>query len=102
MWTLLLAITRSGTIGSLPFFVLGIGGGFSVNLAAGDTTIYCNFIFIWHLLCVPLCLLDYIVVELYGCTFGLLCTCAERSQILFDGVINVFERAACFPFREMF
>ena len=43
----------------------------------------------------------YIVAELHGCTFGLLCTCAERSRILFDGVINVFERAACFPFCEM-
>lgn len=100
MWTLLLAITRSGTAESLPFFVLGIGGGLSANLA-GDTTIYCIFIFVWLLLSVTR-LLDYIVVELYACTIGLLRTSAERSQILFDGVVNVFERASCFPFHEMF
>lgn len=46
-------------------------------------------------------LLDYIVAELYGCTFGLHCASAERSQILlFDGIINVFERSACFPFLD--
>lgn len=104
MWTLLLAITLSGTTGSLPFSVLGIAGGFSTNLAGGDT-IYCIFTCVWPLLSVTTLgppLLDYIVAELHGCTFGLLCTCAERSQILFYGVINVFERAACFPFREMF
>lgn len=62
MWTLLLAITLSGTTGSLPFSVLGIAGGFSTNLAGGDT-IYCIFTRVWPLLSVTTLgppLLDYI------------------------------------------
>jgi len=77
----MLVITRSGTTGSLLLFMLGNGGGFSANLAGGDTTIYCIFIFVWLLLSVTRRrrLLDYIVVELHGCTIGLVCTSAERS-----------------------